>query len=107
MATDVFAQRIPPRLVKRGTQLPFFSRHACPGSEGVDILTQNVAWVPGSRVEGCAFCFPPSLVGIVIQHLDECGTRAVVLVPAEKGTWPFVFHKWDMFTVEADFRQRR
>lgn len=88
MATDVSAQRVPLGCVSEGTRLPFSSRHERKHSAGVDVLAQNLALVRSSQDEGFGFCFPPpSMVGMMLQQLEDCRARAVVIVSAEKGAW--------------------
>ena len=88
MATDVSAHKVPDGCLSAGTTLPFFSRYACQGSSGIDVLAQDVGQLPGGGLNGLAFCFPPvALVGAVVQHLFECHARAVVVVPAIAGPW--------------------
>ena len=69
--------------------LPFYSRYHTQGCAGVDVLTQNVRFMPGSTTEECfGFCFPPtSMVGVFLQHLEECRAKALVIVPDRKQYW--------------------
>ena len=71
-----------------GTHLPFYSRYRTQGCAGVDVLSQNVKRMPTSQRECFGFCFPPAnMVGVLLQHLDECGARAVVVPPDQKQSW--------------------
>ena len=71
-----------------GTDLPFYSRYRTQGCAGVDVLSQNVKRMPTSQRECFGFCFPPTnMVGVLLQHLDECGARAVVVLPDQKQSW--------------------
>lgn len=69
--------------------LPFYSRYHTQGCAGVDVLTHNVRFMPGSDREECfGFCFPPSsMVGVFLQHLEECQARALLVVPDQKQYW--------------------
>ena len=46
--------------------LPFYSRYHTPGCAGVDVLTHDLRFMPGSATQECfGFCFPPtSMVGV-------------------------------------------
>ena len=71
-----------------GAHLPFYSRYRTQGCAGVDVLSQNVKRMPTSQRECFGFCFPPTkMVGVLLQHLDECGARAVVVLPDQKQSW--------------------
>lgn len=71
-----------------GVPLPFYSRFHTQGCAGVDVLTQDVSRMPDSQMPCFGFCFPPtSMVGVVLQHLEECRARAVVIVPDRKLSW--------------------
>ena len=73
---------------KTQENIPFYSRYRTPGCAGVDVLTQNVKFMPESSVEWFGFCFPPTnMVGAMLQHLAECQARAVILVPDQKQSW--------------------
>lgn len=88
MATDVSAHKVPLGFPSAGARLPFFSRYACPGSSGVDVLAQDVGCLPGCSPGSLAFCFPPiAMVGALIQHISECRARAVLIVPDFAGPW--------------------
>ncbi|CAB1112862.1 unnamed protein product [Ectocarpus sp. CCAP 1310/34] len=69
--------------------LPFYSRYHTPGCAGVDVLTHDLRFMPGSATQECfGFCFPPtSMVGVFLQHLEECQARAIVVVPDHKQYW--------------------
>ena len=82
MATDVSVQRVPQGWPNAGKPLRFFSRFACPGATGVDVLAQNLAQAQP------AFCFqPPGMAGELIQRWFECKTQAVVLLPDIRPAW--------------------
>lgn len=88
MATTASAQRIPAGNVGEGSSLPFYSRYNTAGSSGTDVLSQNINKMPGSQRECFGFCFPPtSMVGVVLQHLEEQKAHAVVVVPDRKDSW--------------------
>lgn len=69
--------------------LPFYSRYHTTGCAGVDVLTHDLRFMPGSTTQECfGFCFPPtSMVGVLLQHLEECQAKAVVVVPDHKQYW--------------------
>lgn len=88
MATTASAQRIPTGNVGEGSALAFYSRFNTAGSAGMDVLSQDVSTMPGSQQACFGFCFPPtSMVGVVLQHLEEREAHAVVLVPDRKDSW--------------------
>ena len=88
MATPVSVQKVPAKGHTAPIALPFYSRYRTQGCAGVDVLTQNVAYLPSSREPCFGFCFPPtSMVGVILQHLEECKARAVVVVPDQKQSW--------------------
>ena len=71
-----------------GTDLPFYSCYRTQGCAGVDVLSQNVKRMPTSQRECFGFCFPlTNMVGVLLQYLDECGARAVVVLPDQKQSW--------------------
>ena len=73
---------------KTQENIPFYSRYRTPGCAGVDVLTQNVKFMPESSAECFGFCFPPTnMVGVMLQHLEECQARAVIVVPDQKQSW--------------------
>lgn len=69
--------------------LPFYSRYQTEGCAGVDVLAQDLRYMPGSTDVPCfGFCFPPvSMVGVVLQHLEECRAKALLVVPDQKHSW--------------------
>ena len=70
--------------------LPFYSRYHTPGCVGVDVLTHDLKFMPGSTTqeEYSRFCFPPTrMVGVFLQQLEECQALAVVVVPDHKQYW--------------------
>ena len=88
MATTASTQRIPEGVQGAGEKLPFFSRYHTEESAGVDVLSQDVSKMPSSSRECFGFCFPPpSMVGVVLQHLAERRAHAVILVPDLKLQW--------------------
>lgn len=66
----------------------FYSRYRTQGCAGIDVLTQNVRFMPESEEKCFGFCVPPTvinnMVGVVLQHLEECQAQAVVIVPDQK-----------------------
>lgn len=88
MATTAKSQRIPEGVQGAGEQLPFYSRYHTEASTGVDVLSRHVSKMPDSSRECFGFCFPPpSMIGIVLQHLEERKPHAVILVPDLKLQW--------------------
>lgn len=77
------AQYVPPDELDAGRQLPLFAHYTCPGAyRVVDVLEQNLADSPNP----C--CYPPShMVGIVVQHLYECRTHAVIVFSGLIASW--------------------
>ena len=71
-----------------GTDLPFYSHYRTQGCAGVDVVSQTVKRMPTSQRECSGFCFPPTnMVGVLLQHLGECGARVVVVLPDQKQSW--------------------
>lgn len=63
------------------------SRYAVYMHTRVDMLAQEVARVGSTQVVGSGFYFPTvNVVGAVLQYLDECHTRAVVIAPTDIST---------------------
>ena len=84
MATPVSALTLPGET----EALPFYSQFHTAGCMGVDMLGQDLSKIPDSGIPCFGFCFPPTaMVGVVLQRLEECRARAVVLVPDVKKTW--------------------
>lgn len=99
MATTASTHRVPLGRPGAGRQLPFFSRYNTEGSAGVDVLSQDVSMMPDFSKECFGFCFPPpSMVGVVLQHLEEKGAHAVVVIPDAKLHW---FPKLQAATVRS------
>lgn len=74
----------------RGKQelLPLYCRYRTQSCAGTDVLLQNVKFMPVASVECFGFCFPPTnMVGVMLQHLEECQARAVIIVPDQKQPW--------------------
>lgn len=75
------------RVPAAGQRLPFFARYACPGARVVDILAQNLASMHR------AYCFPPTNMVVLIQHLFGCQTEAVGIMPDFAAAWfPLMQH---------------
>lgn len=88
MATSASAQKMWEHGTCTERGLPFYSRYRTDGCAGIDVLSQNVARMPNSAETCFGFCFPPTnMVGVLLQHLEECGARAVVVVPDKKQSW--------------------
>jgi len=95
MACTTSAQLSP----QTGDRLPFFSHFSCPDSAGVDVLAQDVAFLPGTTEPAFGYCFPPPVMtGVVVQHLAECHAHAVIVVP---DTRPFWFPRVQLATVKS------
>ena len=68
--------------------LPFYSRYHSAGTAGVDILGQDVSHMSGSANACFGFCFTPTrMVAVVLQHMQCCKARAVVVVPEDRQSW--------------------
>ena len=88
MATPASAQKAQSPHPGSGERLPFYSRFRTDGSEGIDVLSQDVSRLPNSSQPCFGFCFPPTtMVGVVLQHIAECRARAVVVVPDQRQSW--------------------
>lgn len=54
---------------------------------------EDLPFYPRYHTHGCAvkyfgFCFPPTnMVGVMLQHLEECQAQAVLIVPDQKQSW--------------------
>ena len=52
------------------------------------MFAHNVSLVSDTSVHAVGFCFPPPiLAGHLVQHLEECKARAVVLLSDVKAYW--------------------
>ena len=88
MATDTSAQRAPIGGGLTYQRLPFYSRFHTNGTAGVHVLSHNVNHMPGSLRTRFSYCFPqPSLVGVVLVHINKCEARAVIVVPNTLASW--------------------
>ena len=89
MATPASTHNVWSNGCRMEDRLPFYSRYKTDGCAGVDVLSQNLRYMPGSEREPCfGFCFPPiNMVGVVLQHLEECQARALMVVPGQKQSW--------------------
>ena len=66
--------------------LPFYSRYHTTGTAGVDVLGQDVSHMPGSA--NACFCFPPpQMVAVVLQHMQGCKDRVVVVIPDDRRSY--------------------
>ena len=55
---------------------------------GVDVLGQDVSHMPGSANACFCFCFPPpQMIAVVLQNMQGCKARAVVVVPDDRQSW--------------------
>lgn len=65
-----------------GEDLPFYSRYRTDGNAGVNVFSQNVKYMPASKQMCFGFCFHPTnlVVGVLRQHFEDCGARAVVVL---------------------------
>lgn len=71
-----------------GELLPFYSRYHTQGCAGIDVFTQDVGCMTNSSAPCFGVCFPPTnMVGVLLQHLEECKAKAVVIVPDQKQSW--------------------
>ena len=88
MATGTSVQWIPGGGQDRDRALPFYSRYHTDGTAGVDVLGQDVSHMPGSANACFGFCFPPpQMIAVVLQHMQGCKARAVVVVPDDRQSW--------------------
>ena len=68
--------------------LPFYSRYHTAGTTGIDVLRHNVSHMTGSANACFGFCFPPpQMVAVVLQHMQDCKARGVVVVPDDRQSW--------------------
>lgn len=99
MATPTSAQRWVVAGESTENPLPFYSRYRTEGCAGLDLFAQDVGRVPDSGRPYFGCCYPPTnMVGVVLQHLDECQARAVVFVPDQK---QFLFPQLASVTVKS------
>ena len=88
MATGTSVQRIPGGGQDADRALPFYSRYHTDGTAGVDVLSQGVSHMPGSANACFGLCFPPlQMIAVVLQHMQGCKARAVVVVPDDRQSW--------------------
>ena len=88
MASSENPQEDPTTGAVKRRRLPFFSRYHCEGSAGVDFFSQNAAVTPGENTPAFGYCFPPPVMaGHVVQHLAECRSHAVIVVPDVREYW--------------------
>ena len=88
MSTDTSVQWIPGGGQDADRPLPFYSRYHTDGTAGVDVLSQDVSHMPGSANACFGFCFPPpQTIAVVLQHIQGCEARAVVVVPVDRQSW--------------------
>ena len=81
MATGTSVQWIPSVGRDADRALSSYSRYYTPGTAGVDVLGQDVSYMPDSAKACFGFYFPPSqMVAVVLQHMQGCKARAVVVV---------------------------
>ena len=81
MATGTSVQWIPGVGRDADRALPFDSRYHTADAAGVDVLGQDVSHMPDSAKTRFCFCFPPpQMVTVVLQHMQGCKARAVVVV---------------------------
>ena len=87
-ATGTSVQCIPD--VGRDTDraLSFYSRYYPADTAGVDVLDQDVSHTPGSANACFSLCFPlPQMVTVVLQNMQGCKVRAVVVIPGDRQSW--------------------
>lgn len=85
MASTASAQRVPGGSTEA---LPFFSQYGCEGSSGVDVLSQDVSKIPGTRETAFGYSFPPPVMaGHILQQMAEGNAHAMLLVPGMNAYW--------------------
>ena len=85
MATGTSVQGIPGGGRGADRALPFYSRYHTAGTAGVGVLGHDVSHMPGLANACFGFCFPPpQMVAVVLQHLQGCNARVVVVVPDDR-----------------------
>ena len=88
MATGTSVQWIPGGGQHADRALPFYARYHTDGTAGVDVLGQDVSHMPGLANACFGFCFPPpQMIAVVLQHMQGCKARAVVVVPGDRQSW--------------------
>ena len=88
MATGTSVRRIPGGGQDADRALPLYSRYHTDGTAGVDVLGQDVSHMSGSANACFGFCFPPpQTIAVVLQHMQGCKARAVVVVPDDRQAW--------------------
>ena len=88
VATGTSVQWIPGVGQDADRALPFCSRYHTDGTPGVDVHGQDVSHTPGSANACFGFCFlPPQMIAVVLQHMQGCKARAVVVVPDDGQSW--------------------
>ena len=88
MTTGTSVQWIPGGGQHADRALPFYARYHTDGTAGVDVLGQDVSHMPGLANACFGFCFPPpQMIAVVLQHMQGCKARAVVVVPDDRQSW--------------------
>ena len=68
--------------------LPFYSRYHTDCTASVDVLGQDMSHMSGSANACFGFCFPPpQIIAVVLQHVQGCKARAVVVAPDDRQSW--------------------
>ena len=88
MATGTSVQWIPAVGRDADRALAFYSRYHTAGTAGVDVHGQDVSHISGSANACFGFCFPTQqMVAVVLQHMQSCKARGVVVVPDDRQLW--------------------
>ena len=88
MATSTSIQWMPGVSRDDYRAMPFYSRYQTASTADVDVHGQNVRHMPGLANACFGFGFPPpQMVSVVLQHMQRCKARAVVVVPDDRQSW--------------------
>ena len=88
MATGTSVQWIPGGGHDADRALPFYSRYHTDSTAGVDVLGQDVSHMAGSANAYFGLCFlPTQMIAVLLQHMQGCKARAVVVVSDDRQTW--------------------
>ena len=87
MASTTSAQR-PPTTSRQTSKTPlFYSRYHTEGISGIDVWRRTLAKYRTPENLASVSVLPPSMVGVLISHIQVCCARAVIIVPDTKASW--------------------